>query len=105
MFQSSCYATRSESFLRLAAQACCRSAIGVVLTSNVRCAALVAGQTKEAETICRILSHLTRLLKLDANSLEAHAASLKVVCQEQRVDSPVLAKAVISLYVQVRIKK
>lgn len=52
--------------------------------------------------MCRILSQLTRLLRLDPASLEAHGASLKLVCQQQRIKCPVLAKAVISLYVQVR---
>lgn len=51
--------------------------------------------------MCRILSHLTRLLRLEPDCLEAHAASLKVVCEEHHVTSPVLAKAVLSLYLQV----
>lgn len=57
---------------------------------------------KEAETVCRILSQLTRLLKLEPRSLEAHGASLKLVCQQQNIKCPILAKAIISLYVQVR---
>lgn len=56
---------------------------------------------KEAEMVCRILSQLTRLLRLEPASLEAHGASLKGVCQQQKIKCPILAKAVISLYVQV----
>lgn len=52
--------------------------------------------------MCRILAQLTRLLRLEPDCLEAHAASLKVVCKQQRVHSPVLAKALVSLYVQAR---
>eukprot|EP00752_Nemacystus_decipiens_P005128 g4653.t1 len=59
------------------------------------------GQMKEAETVCRILAQLTRLLRLDPASLDAHGASLKAVCQQQKIKCPVLAKAVISLYLQV----
>lgn len=51
--------------------------------------------------MCRILSQLTPLLKLEPKSLEAHGLSLKVVCQQQKIKCPILAKAVISLYVQV----
>lgn len=50
--------------------------------------------------MCRILSQLTRLLRLEPDSLEAHAASLRLVCREQAIHSPVLGKAVVSLYVQ-----
>lgn len=51
--------------------------------------------------MCRILSQLVRPLRLEPECLEVYAASLKLVCREQRVNSPVLAKAVVSLYVQV----
>lgn len=53
--------------------------------------------------MCRILSQLTRLLRLEPACLEAHASSLKLVCKDQRVDSPVLAKALLALFVQVNI--
>lgn len=66
---------------------------------SIRC--LTSLQMKEAETVCRILSQLTRLLRLEPASLEAHAASLKLLCQEQKIKCSVLAKAVVSLYVQV----
>ena len=56
---------------------------------------------KEAETVCRILAQLTRLLRLDPSSLNAHGASLKTVCQQQNIKCPTLAKAVVSLYLQV----
>lgn len=58
-------------------------------------------QIKEAETVCRILSQLTRLLRLDPKSLETHGASLKRVCEQQNIKCPALAKAVISLYLEV----
>lgn len=61
----------------------------------------VDNQEKEAETVCRVLSQLARPLRLEPECLEAYAASLKVLCRERRVTSPVLAKAVVSLYVQV----
>ena len=51
--------------------------------------------------MCRVLSQLARPLRLEPECLEVYAASLKLVCREQRVNSPVLAKAVVSLYVQV----
>lgn len=48
----------------------------------------------------RILSQLTRLLKLEPPVLQAFASSLRTVCKEQRTNSPVLAKAVVSLYLK-----
>ncbi|CAN0273333.1 unnamed protein product, partial [Scytosiphon promiscuus] len=57
-------------------------------------------QVKEAETVCRILSQLTRLLRLEPTALEAHGASLKRVCEQQSIKSPHLAKAVVSLYLE-----
>ncbi|CBJ26049.1 Fanconi anemia, complementation group I [Ectocarpus siliculosus] len=57
-------------------------------------------QMKEAETVCRILSQLTRLLRLHPKSLETHGASLKRVCEQQNIKCPSLAKAVISLYLE-----
>lgn len=56
---------------------------------------------KEAETVCRILSQLTRLLRLEPKTLEAHGASLKRVCEQQNIKCPNLAKAVVSLYLEV----
>lgn len=70
----------------------------VYTTRNVSKPALT--QVKEAEIVCRILSQLMRLIRLDPPALEAHAASLKVVCKDQSVNSPALAKAVICLYLQ-----
>ncbi|CAB1119943.1 unnamed protein product [Ectocarpus sp. CCAP 1310/34] len=56
---------------------------------------LVGGeQIKEAETVCRILSQLSRLLRLHPKSLETHGASLKRVCEQQNIKCPGLAKAV-----------
>ncbi|CAM9230899.1 unnamed protein product, partial [Ectocarpus sp. 13 AM-2016] len=57
-------------------------------------------QMKEAETVCRILSQLTRLLRLHPKSLETHGASLKRVCEQQNIKCPGLAKAVVSLYLE-----
>ena len=56
---------------------------------------------KEAHTVCRILAQLTRLLRLDPASLNAHGASIKAVCQQHKIECPALGKAVVSLYVQV----
>lgn len=50
--------------------------------------------------MCRILSQLTRLLRLHPKSLETHGASLKRVCEQQNIKCPSLAKAVISLYLE-----
>ncbi|CAM9831866.1 unnamed protein product, partial [Ectocarpus sp. 8 AP-2014] len=57
-------------------------------------------QMKEAETVCRILSQLTRLLRLHPKSLETHGASLKRVCEQQNMKCSSIAKAVISLYLE-----
>eukprot|EP00903_Cladosiphon_okamuranus_P008699 g8335.t1 len=74
-----------------------RHAKGLVQTFTT----LVGGaQMKEAETVCRILAQLTRLLRLHPASLDAHGASLKTVCQQQSIKCPILAKAAISLYLQ-----
>lgn len=51
--------------------------------------------------MCRILSQLTRLLRLEPTTLEAHGASLKRLCEQQNIKCPNLAKAVVSLYLEV----
>lgn len=43
------------------------------------------------------------MLRLEPEFLEKHGASLKLLCRQQRVQSPVLAKAIVSLYLQASI--